>query len=205
MSKERNIQTLLLDGGCHCFNFINTVNSRKEEEIFDYLQTYDDLLEWSDRVKLLPRERLKQLNEFAKKNTKSAEKKLKEIKSKRELLYHIFSLIIHNKIVDESSAKDFNDVLSDSLSNLVFKFNKGKLDLGWNEKEVNMTEPLWVVMKDAFDIFTSLSLSRFKECDACGWIFLDKSKNNSRVWCNMQTCGSIDKAKRYYYRKKGLR
>ena len=97
MSKERNIQTLLLDGGCHCFNFINTVHSRKEEYIFDYLKTYDDLLEWSDKVKLLPKERLRKLSENAKKNNRNAEKKLAEIKSIRCLYLKSFIISESNR------------------------------------------------------------------------------------------------------------
>ncbi len=202
MSKERSIKTLLLDGGCHCFNFTNTIHSRKEEGIYDYLETYDSLLDWCEKVKLLPKDRIKKLRDFAMGNNKNAEKMLLEIKLKRELLYKIFSSIIHNKLIDETFIEDFNSALSDSLSNLAFKFNKGKIDLGWNESKINLMEPLWIIFKDAFDIFTAVSVNRYKECNACGWLFLDRSKNNSRVWCNMQTCGSIDKAKRYYYRKK---
>ena len=202
MSKEKNIQTLLLDGGCHCFNFVNTVHSRKEENVFDYLKNYDDFIDWSERVELLPKERLKKLKASAKSNIKVADKTLAETKNKRELLYNFFSGIISQKRVEDTFLDEFNNTLSVSLSNLAFKISKGKIDLTWNESEVDLSEPLWVVFKNAFDILTTIPLSRYKECSSCGWLFLDKSKNNSRVWCNMQTCGSLDKAKRYYYRKK---
>jgi predicted RNA-binding Zn ribbon-like protein len=66
-------------------------------------------------------------------------------------------------------------------------------------------EPLWVIYKDAFDIITTSPVNRIKECRSCGWLFLDKSKNNSRTWCNMQSCGSIEKSRRYYYNTKKAR
>lgn len=44
---------------------------------------------------------------------------------------------------------------------------------------------------------------RLKICGHCGWLFLDRSKNRSRFWCDMAVCGNRAKAARHYKRKKG--
>jgi predicted RNA-binding Zn ribbon-like protein len=38
--------------------------------------------------------------------------------------------------------------------------------------------------------------------DQCGWLFMDDSKNGSRRWCSMQSCGNRAKAHRHYLRSK---
>src|ERR1700735_2051557 len=38
--------------------------------------------------------------------------------------------------------------------------------------------------------------------DRCGWLFIDDSKNASRRWCSMQSCGNRAKALRHYLRSK---
>lgn len=43
---------------------------------------------------------------------------------------------------------------------------------------------------------------RLKICGHCGWLFLDRSKNRSRFWCDMAVCGNRVKATRHYRRKK---
>jgi predicted RNA-binding Zn ribbon-like protein len=43
---------------------------------------------------------------------------------------------------------------------------------------------------------------RMKICGNCGWLFLDRSKNRSRNWCDMAVCGNRVKASRHYKRKK---
>lgn len=43
---------------------------------------------------------------------------------------------------------------------------------------------------------------RMKICGNCGWLFLDRSKNRSRSWCDMAVCGNRVKASRHYHRKK---
>ncbi|KQV63963.1 CGNR zinc finger domain-containing protein [Rhizobium sp. Root1220] len=43
---------------------------------------------------------------------------------------------------------------------------------------------------------------RMKICGNCGWLFLDRSKNKSRTWCDMAVCGNRAKANRHYRRRK---
>ena len=43
---------------------------------------------------------------------------------------------------------------------------------------------------------------RMKICGNCGWLFLDRSKNRSRTWCDMAVCGNRAKASKHYRRRK---
>jgi predicted RNA-binding Zn ribbon-like protein len=44
--------------------------------------------------------------------------------------------------------------------------------------------------------------ARVKVCPACHWLFLDRSKNQSRRWCDMKVCGNRAKAQQHYESKK---
>ncbi|MGO8019974.1 CGNR zinc finger domain-containing protein, partial [Rhizobium leguminosarum] len=37
---------------------------------------------------------------------------------------------------------------------------------------------------------------RMKICGNCVWLFIDRSKNRSRAWCDMAVCASAPPAKR---------
>jgi len=41
---------------------------------------------------------------------------------------------------------------------------------------------------------------RVRICGNCGWLFVDGSRNGSRIWCDMAVCGNRQKAKRFYRR-----
>ena len=43
---------------------------------------------------------------------------------------------------------------------------------------------------------------RIRICHNCRWLFLDRSKNGSRRWCDMAVCGNRQKAKRHYQRRR---
>ena len=38
---------------------------------------------------------------------------------------------------------------------------------------------------------------RIRICPNCAWLFLDKSRNRSRLWCDMAVCGNRAKARRH--------
>lgn len=41
-------------------------------------------------------------------------------------------------------------------------------------------------------------------CPNCNWLFVDRSRNASRLWCDMAVCGNRHKAKRHYDRRKAV-
>lgn len=45
-------------------------------------------------------------------------------------------------------------------------------------------------------------VTRIRICRNCRWLFLDRSKNGSRLWCDMAVCGNRQKAKRHYHRRR---
>jgi predicted RNA-binding Zn ribbon-like protein len=46
------------------------------------------------------------------------------------------------------------------------------------------------------------SWSRLKSCPGhhCGWVFYDRSRNNSGRWCSMTVCGGREKSRAHYHR-----
>jgi predicted RNA-binding Zn ribbon-like protein len=43
---------------------------------------------------------------------------------------------------------------------------------------------------------------RIRICPNCNWLFLDRSRNASRLWCDMSVCGNRHKARQHYARRK---
>ncbi|KQS96649.1 MULTISPECIES: CGNR zinc finger domain-containing protein [unclassified Rhizobium] len=56
--------------------------------------------------------------------------------------------------------------------------------------------------RSALTLATSVDPERLKICPNCQWLFLDRSRNRSRTWCDMTVCGNRMKASRHYHRQK---
>ena len=70
-----------------------------------------------------------------------------------------------------------------------------------------LERPLWEIASSAADVLTSAELDRVKECasDTCEWVFLDRSRNRSRRWCDMSDCGNRAKARRFQAKTRAAR
>ncbi|MGF7005658.1 CGNR zinc finger domain-containing protein [Aminobacter sp. BE322] len=53
----------------------------------------------------------------------------------------------------------------------------------------------------ALSLLASENLGRLRICPNCNWLFLDRSRNGSRLWCDMAVCGNRQKARRHYRRR----
>ncbi len=61
------------------------------------------------------------------------------------------------------------------------------------------------VTQSALVIAHSEALIRLKVCANCHWLFVDASRNATRVWCDMATCGNRAKAERLRRRRAAVR
>jgi predicted RNA-binding Zn ribbon-like protein len=202
MAKQRSIDTLTIDGGWLCFNFINTVYAWRGKNLQEYLPDYATFFKWCSKVNLLPAEELNKLELLIIKEPDAADEAINTIKEARQILYNFFSAMAAG---DEENLKiylpQFNALISRALSNIRFTIENNNFELMYADKP-DLLEPLWVILKSAYDATANFDHKRIKECPACGWMFLDQTKNGKKVWCSPLSCGSIDKTKRYYLKKK---
>ncbi|HEY6630588.1 MAG TPA: CGNR zinc finger domain-containing protein, partial [Rhizobiaceae bacterium] len=54
----------------------------------------------------------------------------------------------------------------------------------------------------ALSLLAGEAWKRIRICGNCRWLFLDRSRNASRLWCDMSVCGNRHKARRHYERRK---
>ena len=55
--------------------------------------------------------------------------------------------------------------------------------------------------RSALTLLERTVLPRIRVCPNCRWLFLDRSRNGSRLWCDMAVCGNRVKARRHYRRR----
>jgi predicted RNA-binding Zn ribbon-like protein len=113
------------------------------------------------------------------------------------------SAIAAGKSVAKADEKAFSGAAADTYARLKFSVSRHAAHWEWDAGASDLRLPIWLICRSAVEVFLRVPFPRIKECPACGWLFLDRSKNMARRWCSMATCGSIDKSLRYYYRRRG--
>jgi predicted RNA-binding Zn ribbon-like protein len=195
----RTLETLELVGGALCLDFVNTINSRLNPE-HDYLMQYPDLVGWTSKVGILSPAQANQLKKQVKQDEEAAEESLSEARRIRELLYRLFSNAAKGSEPNKKDMETFVSIYGESISSgQLIKADKHYVAT-WKMGE-RLDAVLWPIIHSAGELLLSDDLEHVKECPGCSWLFLDTSKNQSRRWCSMNTCGARDKMRRYHKRK----
>jgi predicted RNA-binding Zn ribbon-like protein len=198
----RTLETLELVGGALCLDFANTVNSRPMPE-HDYLMQYSDLVEWAKKMGILSPTQSRRLQNRAIENTEEPEKVLNTALRIRELLYRLFSYTAKGSEPDKKDIEMFVTAYGESIAKGQLTKKDNHYAATWKLDET-FDALLWPILHSAGGLLLSEELSHVKECPNCGWLFLDTSKNQSRRWCSMNTCGARDKMRRYHKRRQAM-
>lgn len=187
-----------------CLSFANAFDiheNGKHEEMF---KEYSDLVEWAQILKVIDRPLAQLLLHGANQNPEDAFAVLQSAWVLRKAIYNIFTSIAHHKSPEPGDLNILNVALSDTLVHYRIELNKEGFIWGWNNTPA-LDQMIWYVIRDTADLLTGDSLNRIGQCTnvtGCGWLFLDTSRNRSRRWCSMETCGNRAKAMRHYQRMK---
>jgi predicted RNA-binding Zn ribbon-like protein len=200
--KVSHLQTLEPLGERLCLDFCNTVE--REGLAQESLTCYLDLVTWSQSAQILTAEQGDRLLQAATEQPQAAAAVFEAAIALREALYQIFSAVAGRRSPPASALAVLNHQLALALPHLQLQTTSAGFTWGWSDPGLGLNQMLWPVARSAADLLTSQEQSRVRECAAsdCGWLFLDLSRNRSRRWCDMETCGNRTKARRHYARSK---
>ena len=195
-----------ISGNWLCLDFTHTLTERYSPQPQELLNSYSDLVVWGLYERLLPGEEAQQLLREANNHPEEASAALQRAVELRETIYRVFYALSEGSFPEQSDLALLNERLAEAMSHarLVPDGDGFRWDLATNEQASDSI--LWLVARSAADLLTSEKLHEVRACaaDDCMWLFLDTSKNHSRRWCDMQTCGNQAKARRHYSRKKDV-
>jgi predicted RNA-binding Zn ribbon-like protein len=196
----RTLDTLEIVGGALCLDFVNTINSRLYPE-HDYLVQYSDLVGWANKVGTLSPAQSNQLQKRARQNSEEAGNALQTGRTLRELLYRLFSNAAGDSEPNKKDMETFVVFYGEAISHGSLVRMNNHFTTTWKVDQA-FDGVLWPIVHSAGQLLLSGELGQVKECPGCGWLFLDTSKNQSRRWCSMNTCGARDKMRRYHKRRR---
>lgn len=197
-----------LSGGNLALDFANTVSDRPTPEAKERLHEYRDLISFGNRTGVYPPRTMERLYAMGAQAPEQAEQVLKEAIRLREALFAIFSAVAERRPVPANALALLTIAAQNSASHGRLVHKGGCFQWEWIGMDADLESVLWPVTRAAVDLLLSEELAHLRICasDACAWLFLDKTKNHRRRWCDMKVCGNRVKAKRHYERAvSGLR
>jgi len=207
MANTVEIQTSSFDfSGNHlCLDFTNTLHDRASTP-HELLNSYNDLMQWSQEAGILSESEAERLCTEAIHLPEEAEQVRRQALELRDAIYAIFYAQLYYSTPEEDDLAILNRWLARAMAKASISSTGNGFTWDWKPEEVALERVLWPIARLAAELLTSGELASVKMCaaDNCGWLFLDTSKNHTRRWCDMKSCGNRAKAKRHYKKGQGM-
>jgi predicted RNA-binding Zn ribbon-like protein len=204
MSRPRPNFRFDLSGGNLALDFANTVSYRPTENRKERLAEYPNLVAFGHETRILSARAVKHLYAKASEAPRPGQSALQDAIRLREALFEIFSALPEGRAIPGNALALLNAALQESASHGRIVHSSRRFVWEWIGMESYLNSVLWPVARAAAELLTSEDLAKLRICasDKCAWLFLDKTKNHRRRWCDMKTCGNRVKAQRHYQRAK---
>ena len=186
-------------GGRPCLDFVNALE--------EWGGSYADLAAWSARAGLLSADEAGQLAGMAAGNP-AALRALRQAVALRQVLFRVCSAVAAGAAPEPRALDSLNDAVAHALGMLRLAAGpQGQIAWAWGGDPGAPDRPLWPILRDAAELLTGAERVRVRACEGahCDRLFVDRSRNHSRRWCEMAHCGMLAKSRRHYARARTAR
>jgi predicted RNA-binding Zn ribbon-like protein len=185
--------SLSLVGGVLALDFVNTAGGRGTPHPIEHLQAPHHLVAWATHAGAIRAEQ----------EIGADDGLLREALRLREAIYRIGTAIAQGA---SPATPDLDALKTTAQASLDAAALTRRADDGYGfdfSRAPAASALLGPVAWSAIDLLATGEFARLKQCPGhdCGWLFYDRSKNNSRRWCDMAVCGNRSKAKRHRERE----
>lgn len=198
--EQRRVSPVFLAGSV-CLDFANTVWWRMRPDPVETLPDYAELVRWGEMAGLLDAMRAGLLRGRAAAAPDRANRALNRTLAFREAINRLFALE-PGQTFDSDALRTVSEMLAAGMVHAKVLERTGQLDWTWPPDETSLDLPGWMLAREAVEMLTGSRAHLVHRCpgEGCGWLFLDGTKNHSRRWCDISTCGNRAHVKAHYRR-----
>ena len=176
--------TYKLIGGSPALDFANLVSYRGTPRQHDWLFPSANLHRWAASIGLPA-------------TPGATTARLREL---RETLARLFLAIADDVHPEPPDVRAVGDLAAEALGQRHLLFPPGASAALW---EARSSSVLSEVSLEAAALLTSpRAVVRIAACEECRWLFIDRTRNRSRRWCDPADCGNRARQRRHYERRK---
>lgn len=191
-------------GGDPSLDLVNTVDWTPRGLENERLTEYDRLTRWAEAAGLVSGREAGRLRRAGEARPAEAQAAYDLARWLRWVLQRTYASLAAGKRPG-APLDEFNELLADALRWLRIAPMPPKrgapskvAEWAWHSREDNLGSLLWPVLWSAATLLTSEEARQIRVCAGpdCGWMYIDRSRNRLRRWCQMETCGTLEKSRR---------
>jgi predicted RNA-binding Zn ribbon-like protein len=202
MSSPLPEPAFLYVSGDPALDLVNTVDwtSRGPEE--ERLTSYEQLTRWAEGAGVLAPAEGRRLRRLAAEQPRAATLAVEYARQTRATLRELFGALARDESPGPALAR-FNQLVAETMRRMEVARPVGARGAAgyqwrWRGQGQDLRGVMWPVVWSAASLLQSDEVANLRVCDGddCGWMYVDRSRNGLRRWCQMRTCGTREKTRR---------
>ncbi len=186
-------------GGDVALDFINTASKWSSGDPVDRLGGLSGLAAWAETAGLGETIDIARLKDAIRRRPGEAAAVFANAALLRAMLRRVFEAAAHGRRAEATDIASLKDLTCQARTFRDLEQTDDGFRERWCRDAPVLETPLLAIALSAEKLLKEGRLDRLHVCggDDCEWMFLDASKNASRRWCSMATCGNSAKVKNF--------
>lgn len=192
-------ETFRCPGGALCLDFCNSGQGARNRSKQEWLTGFADLIDWLEAAGAIDASHAGRLRAEGRRSPQAAQALWLRALELREALARVLLARTEGRGADGA---DLAMIQAEFARTATFaRLAPSAQGFAWDvdPKAAVLDAALRPLVASAVELLTSSRLARLRRCgnSTCYWLFLDETKNCSRRWCEMASCGNLMKVRRH--------
>lgn len=197
--------TEMSDGRPLCLSLANTRHFRNSAAPRETLLRYPDLVAWAQGRKIVDEPEARRLAARGASGAAPARRELARTLLLREAIARAFAAHARGGTPDVADLASIVDSFNEAARHLKLELAEDRLVPCLDRADAGLRMARWQAALSAVALLSSDALGKVKECAddrGCGWLFLDLTRNGSRMYCFSNECGNRARQQRFRARQR---
>ncbi len=189
-----------LVGNDPALDLVNTVAWRPDPaRRVDRLGDVPDLVRWSELAGILSGPTARRLAREGAADPAAAARTLTQVQRLREQLHRVVLPLARNRRPDADDVTALHALLMPALQRVEVV---STMPTAWATRVTTLPDLTDQLAVRTWQLLQRDDADRLRQCggDRCGWLFIDRSRSGTRIWCSSADCGNRTRVRRHYRR-----
>jgi predicted RNA-binding Zn ribbon-like protein len=192
-------ETFRCPGGALCLDFCNSGQGAREPSGTDWIASFANLVDWLETAQAVTGSQAARLRQAGAASPRAAAQVWGRAIKFREALFRVLNAKAEGGKVAREDLSDIEAEHARAVSFARLSWTGEVYRWSLDPSAAALDAAMQPLVESAVNLLTSAKLERLRRCgnSTCYWLFVDETRNHSRRWCEMASCGNVLKVRRH--------
>ncbi len=192
-------ETFRCPGGALSLDFCNSGQSARGPSGTEWIAGFPDLIDWLEAARAVTAGQAARLRRSGAASPRAAAQVWARAIKFREALFRVLNAKAEGGKVAREDLSDIEAEHARAASFARLAWTGDGYSWSLDPSAGSLDAAMQPLVESAVSLLTSAKLERLRRCgnSTCYWLFIDETRNHSRRWCEMASCGNIVKVRRH--------